>query len=287
MSALVSVIVPAYNREALVEETLESIRRQSYRDRETLIVDDGSSDGTAQVVRTWLVHHSDARGKLLTMKKNSGKSAAVNAGVAESRGEYIAILDSDDLLEPDTLARQVAFLEKHPECGMVFGLARMLEKDGSVGHLEGGIGLNRDSLDFVGDAGDLLLRVNPIVSSSVLMRRSAVIQVGVLNDRLRYVHDWEYWIRLSGICKIGFLHAPLVRYRVSSPNSSSANRIGTFKEVAALLELRKTASRTGRLGSLMRHVRFYMLLSLRDGRFLDAVRILALGCLHTVKVIFR
>lgn len=271
MNPLVSIIVPAYNRETLIVDTLESVHAQTYRPLEVLVVDDGSRDGTAAVASSWISGRGTTEVRLVSLGANAGKSAAVNRGIAESRGAYVAVVDSDDLLEPEAVLRQVSFLEKHPECGMVFSPARLLQNDGSIDGVGGGSEWNREIDDFVREAGELHTRVNTIVSSSVLLRRSVLDRTGGLDQALRYTHDWDLWIRVAAESRIGFLPTPLVRYRVDSPGSSSANRIGTFLEVLQIL--RRFPARDRRM-SLRRHLRFYVGLCLREGRFGEALKIL-------------
>lgn len=271
MSSLVSIIIPSFNRKTLIEETMESVRTQSYEELEMIVVDDGSTDGTSHVVKSWIEKHGKKRARLIVLQKNAGKSSAVNRGIKESGGTYIAVLDSDDLLEQEAVEKQVDFLERHPECGMVFGPARIIGKDGVEIAIEGTWGLNRETHDLVGACGDLHSRVNSIVSSSVLMRRSILERVGGLDVGLRFTHDWDLWIRIADASRIGFLPTPVVRYRLDSPGSSSANRIGTFKEIVALLD--RYPAR-GRLVSLLRHARFYAAQCFRDGRSREGLSIL-------------
>lgn len=267
MDYQVSVIIPAFNRAGLIEQTLESVAVQSMKVDEIIVVDDGSGDGTSDVVSSWFSRRHFAGGKLKTLPANVGKPAAVNIALSESRGEFIIILDSDDILRADAVARQASFLRSHWECGLVFGLAYEMHGHTKSEILTGGFGSNEECSDVLKVTGDLLLRVNPIVSSSVMFRRSCYRDVGGMEPHLRYTHDWEYWIRISRRVRMGFLPVPLVYYRMDTANSSSANRLGTFREVAALLALEadrfpgKVLQR-----SLFRHLRFNALVALKDGR---------------------
>ena len=104
----VSVVMPAYNHEAFVEDAIRVCSRKSLQDFEILVTDDASSDGTAEVVH----RIDDARVDLVVHDTNRGASAAMNAGIRERRGEYIAILNSDDRFVPEKLTRQVSFLRR-------------------------------------------------------------------------------------------------------------------------------------------------------------------------------
>src|SRR5207248_11405301 len=117
MPPLVSIIIPAYNYERYINDVLGSVTDQTYDKWECIVVDDGSTDDTAGVVRYWAMWHPLIR--LVQHDTNKGVSAARNRGFAESSGELIQFLDADDRLLREKLARHVRFLEEHPETGVV------------------------------------------------------------------------------------------------------------------------------------------------------------------------
>jgi glycosyltransferase involved in cell wall biosynthesis len=125
MPPTVSVIIPCYNREHFLGGAIESVLRQSYRDFEIVVVDDGSTDGTAEVAARY-------EGVRLVRQTNCGVSAARNAGLRESAGEYLVFLDSDDLLLPEALKTGVDLLEAHPEYAFVYGHCEYIGADGSL-----------------------------------------------------------------------------------------------------------------------------------------------------------
>ncbi len=110
MESLVSIVIPTHNSETSVLDTLESVRDQTHRDWECVIVDDGSQDKTVEIVRLFI--QSDPRFKLETFQKNKGPSAARNFAIEKSKGRCIAFLDSDDLWHPEKLERQLAFMKE-------------------------------------------------------------------------------------------------------------------------------------------------------------------------------
>ncbi len=110
----VSVIIPTYNRRAYVQEAIDSVLAQTYTDYEIIVIDDGSTDGTGEALRE---RYGDKI--IYEWQENQGLSAARNRGIESSRGQYIALLDSDDLWMPEKLERQVACLSQHPEVAMV------------------------------------------------------------------------------------------------------------------------------------------------------------------------
>lgn len=109
---MVSIIVPVYNVQKYIVETMDCVRRQSYRNWELLLVNDCSTDGTAQVIEEYLERVKDDRIRLISLPVNSGAASARNTGLAESKGRYVAYLDADDLWEPEKLERQMAFMEE-------------------------------------------------------------------------------------------------------------------------------------------------------------------------------
>ena len=117
MTNKVSVIVPLYNKEKYIEKTLVSLRNQTFKDFECLIVDDGSTDGSVKVVKNFIEKYNlDWQ---LIMQKNSGQTKARNVGIRYSNGLYVAFLDADDLWTPDKLHLQVSILDKFPDCSLV------------------------------------------------------------------------------------------------------------------------------------------------------------------------
>jgi glycosyltransferase involved in cell wall biosynthesis len=124
----VSVVIPAYNRARLIRESVASILGQTLTDLELIVVDDGSTDGTGDIVRAM----PDPRVRVLTHAVNRGMAAARNTGLDDARGVYVANLDSDDRAHPERLARQVAFLDAHPDHAMVGSWITYIEEDGSA-----------------------------------------------------------------------------------------------------------------------------------------------------------
>ena len=124
-NALVSVVVPTYNRESTIVRSINSILEQTYQNLECIIVDDGSSDHTKDVVS----QIEDSRVRYIKLNQNRGPSVARNVGIRESRGDYIAFNDSDDLWLPDKLEIQMAKLEAEAEAGMIY-CSYLYRKDG-------------------------------------------------------------------------------------------------------------------------------------------------------------
>jgi glycosyltransferase involved in cell wall biosynthesis len=196
----VSVIIPVYNRVELICQALSSVRAQTFRDFEVVVVDDGSTDSTAAVVKA---HYPEVR---LIQKENAGVSAARNRGIQEARGEWIAFLDSDDVWLPHKLSRQVAFLELHPDIDLLY--ARMWSYTVGREH-ERQLEPKSVSLTFE----DLLNGHNSVTTSTVMVRRRVFDVVGMFNEGLPAVEDHELWIRIAERFKLGFLDEVVAEYR--------------------------------------------------------------------------
>ena len=199
----VSVIMPAYNGAALIGETLASLRQQTFDDFEVIVVDDVSSDTTRDVVAAW----PDPRVRLLCNERNGGPVIARNRGVGEARGRYIAALDQDDLCLPDRFARQVAFLDSHPDVALL-GTAADILCDGVVSP-SGYAPVTTPALLA------WLTRIeNPIVWSTVMMRSEAAHALKPFTrPEILYAEDFDLYHRVQPLGRIARLDAPLLHYR--------------------------------------------------------------------------
>jgi glycosyltransferase involved in cell wall biosynthesis len=227
----VSVIIPAYNTEGYLAETIRSVLDQTYDDFEVIVVDDGSSDGTLALARSF-----EPRITVLT-KPNGGPASARNLAIRNSRGDYIAFLDSDDLWMKDKLEEQVALLERNPEVGLVYGQALMFRQNNGELNVSEKIGFTCDP------SFRLLLQGNYIPNSTVMVRRVCINKVGLLNEAraLIGVEDYEYWLRITKHFAMSGIGRPLIYYRVRE-----GNLMGDSKEtktprlyIAALREMER------------------------------------------------
>ena len=208
MQPKVSVIIPAFNSAPFIAETIQSVLAQTYGNFEIIVVDDGSTDTTLDVLNEF--------GDQITVltKANGGPASARNLAIRNASGKYIAFLDADDLWTPEKLAEQVAFLEAHPEVGLTYAEALMFDEVGGEKQIRGKIG-------FTGETSFChLLLGDHIPNSTVLMRRNCVDTIGWLNERrdLIAVEDYEYWLRLAKAFPIRAIARPLAYYRVHAHN---------------------------------------------------------------------
>lgn len=186
---LVTVVTPAYNVARYIGEAVDSVLRQSFRDFEYLVVDDGSSDSTVQVIQACAA--GDSRLRLIPVA-HGGLPAARNIGIREAKGRYIALLDGDDRWRMRFLERQVSLIESlPPEVGMVFCRTRSI--------LENGL-LVKPHWQRAGryDFDDFVVRNNPAGNgSSVLIRASCFAEVGGFDESLPFAEDLDMWLRIA------------------------------------------------------------------------------------------
>lgn len=199
----VSVVLPVYNCPHYVGAAIESILAQTYTDFELIVVDDGSTDDTPAVLRSY----SDPRLRVVT-QANGGAAAAANHGIELARGRYIARQDQDDMSFPTRLARQVEFLDASPACALVGTWASIWVENQPTARVHAHPGDNA-RLQFE------LLFDNPIVQSSVMLRKSALDRVGVYStDRARQPpEDFELWSRIARQYEVANLPEVLHIYR--------------------------------------------------------------------------
>ena len=221
----VSVIIPAYNALAYLPETIDSLFKQTFSDFEVLIVDDGSSDGTAG----WATQIKDPRVRVI-YQKNQGSSVARNTGISAAKGEYIALLDADDLWEPTKLEKQVRFLEQNPSVGLVDTWTILINQKGKS--------TGRIIVSYAeGDVWKQLVQFKPVCccDSTPLIRRSCFDNVGLFNPDLPFLEDLDMWIRLAARYEFAAIKEPLVRYR-QHPQSKSTNCKGTLEAFRTIIE---------------------------------------------------
>jgi glycosyltransferase involved in cell wall biosynthesis len=202
----VSVIVPAFNAGPYVTDAVTSALAQTHRPHEVIVVDDGSTDDTRERLRAF-----DGQVQVLT-QANRGAAAARNRGVAAARGEWIAFLDADDLWLPTKLDRQLAAVGA---CAISHTASWRFGPT-----LGGDVAVTWPPSWAAGAVLDRLVLGNFITTSSVIVRRDAVLAVGGFDEQLRRVHDWHLWLRLCRHHVLGYVREPLVRRRIHRASAS-------------------------------------------------------------------
>ena len=218
MTRAVSVIMPAHDAAAFVGEAIDSVLAQTFSDWELLVVDDGSTDGTAEVVAAY----DDPRLRLLAIEHTGLPAVARNRGLAASESRYVAFLDADDLWRPQKLARQVAVADSRPEVGLVHTNFERL-RDGVLEPIVPVAGLTESGPQFV-----RLAVGNYIANSSVLIRRDILTRHGAFDEdpRLRGTEDFELWLRLAPHTTFAYVDEPLLVYRLHTSNLGRGEQMG-------------------------------------------------------------
>lgn len=233
-SSLVSVVVPCFNYARFLDECVQSVIAQSYRNWECLIIDDGSMDETPDIGRRLAVANERVR---YIRQANAGLSAARNRAVSEARGSYLQFLDADDRLEHDKLRVQVEYLERHPDIDLVVGGAAYF-----TGRPPYKVRPWPKSLDVCQEASALeaLLRQNQFPVNAALLRASVIRSVGNFDVLLRSHEDWDLWLRcaLQGH-RFGFVYQGADRALIRQHESNMSSRGGILGRTS-----RETMGRT-------------------------------------------
>ncbi|MGB3405557.1 MAG: glycosyltransferase [Microcoleaceae cyanobacterium] len=207
--SLISIIIPVYNGEKTIQETIFSILNQTYQHFEIIIINDGSTDSTLEVISSI----PNPQIKVFSYP-NSGVSASRNRGIALASGEYISFIDADDLWTPDKLEAQLNALQKHPQAAVAYSWTDWIDESGQVissgGHHQ-----------FSGDVYKHLFLGDFVEGgSNVLIRKSALDKVGVFDESINFSEDWELWLRLAAQYQYIVIPRTQILYRISHQSAS-------------------------------------------------------------------
>ncbi len=224
----VSVVMCVYNHEKFVSETIESVINQTYQDWEFIITNDGSTDRSLDIIK----QYDDPRIKLFSFEKNSGARVARNNSIKHATGEYIAVINSDDVWMLNKLEKQVNFLDKNSDIGAVFAYAAFINDDSEdigydhhYGHIFNQH--NRSRLEWL---RDFFLAGNCLCHPSVVIRKVCHEYLGLYDERLGQLADFDMWVRLATKYQIHILPENLVKFRLlknqgnisgNTPNNNS------------------------------------------------------------------
>lgn len=229
MTPLISVIVPTFNRLSLLQETIQSVRAQSFRDFEIIVVDDGSTDGTLE----WLRSQADLH---VVSQPNQGIATSRNNGAARARGMWLAFLDHDDLWAVDKLKIQVEYLRENPEIALV--AARHVRLASRF----------RDTKAPKWIKGDLFVKVYSesfIHTSSVMIRKDVFEKIGGFPPQYRFADEFHVWLAIARDYPIAYVDRPLVFIRFYESNTSH-NRVGVRTDTYDILQKHYDSNRIPR-----------------------------------------
>jgi len=210
-SPAVSILVAVHNGERFIAETVDSALAQSFEDLELVVVDDGSTDATAEILAAYA--EADRRVRV-HRQAHTGVSAARNRGIEACRGPLIALLDGDDVMKPDRLRTQLRFLAENPDAGLVGGQVDVVDEDGRK---------FAEAAYPCDDAGirEGLQRSNAFVHSAVTVRTEVLRGVGGYRHLFVVAQDLDLWLRIAERSRLANLPQKVVSYRIHSTQAST------------------------------------------------------------------
>lgn len=229
----VTIIIPSYNRERFIRKTVDSALSQTYSNIEVVAIDDGSTDSTRNILESYaqrirILEHEG--------RSNKGQSASINLGLQITDSDYVGILDSDDVLFPNKIERQVNFLESNKDVDVVYSNAEIIDENDKV--LWPALGFDHYEN---GNPENILLACPMGCPSAFLAKRSAYIRVGNFDESLRSAQDHDMAIRLAEATKLAYLNEVLWYKREHS--DSLSGKFCKRRYLAGFIILRKACKR--------------------------------------------
>ena len=230
----VSIIIPTYNQSQYLEEAMESVLNQTYQNIEIIIVDDGSTDNTSEVVKSF-------DNKIIYIpQKNKGASSARNAGIKKAQGQYVAFLDSDDMWIKNKLEKQIKFIQNNPEIGLLgTGCYQMVD-------------INKMIYKKIFPAKNEILqkdliKYNPFIQSSVIIRKDIFNDIGLYDEKFKESEDYDLWLRIAQKYKVANIQEALVtkKYYEKGLSKDKDN-----KQLYFVLKAKKNAIKRGQYSKL-------------------------------------
>lgn len=200
---MVSVVIPTHNRADLLPRAIKSVQAQTYQDLEIIVVSDGSTDNTKEVVEA--LSKEDSRIRFVEYHPGRGGNIARNTGIENAAGEYVAFLDDDDEFFPTKLEKQVAVMESDPEIGLVYTGVKILYINEKVSYAS--------KARNCGDLSREILLDNHIgTTSTVMLKKEVIAKSGMFDVALKALQDFDLWIRVCQHCKVGVVPEELINY---------------------------------------------------------------------------
>jgi glycosyltransferase involved in cell wall biosynthesis len=211
MHHLVSIVIICYNQAHFLAEAIQSVIDQDYSNKEIIVVNDGSVDNTREVALSFgdSVRYFE--------QENSGVAVARNRGIKESTGEYICLLDSDDIYMPHFLSTLASYLDNYPAVGLICSDALFFDREGAVGLRSKIVNKPKCEENFRWETVEFTA-----YPSTVMFRSSCLQKTGTFEEGLSKVgsNDWLMWVKMSLHCNLAYIKRPLVKYRLHESNAS-------------------------------------------------------------------
>jgi glycosyltransferase involved in cell wall biosynthesis len=209
----ISVVMPSYNHARFVRTAIDSALNQSVKDIEVVVTDDASTDETIEKVR----EIRDPRVSVIALSENHGAAFAMNTSISRSQGEYVAILNSDDIFLEGKLERQLDYLERHREVGAIFGRPAFIDERGNA--LDASNTFYQETFSVINKRQEdwlreFFFRGNSLCHPSVLIRRDCYTAIGLYNAALAQLPDFDLWVRLLVKYPIHVIDEPVVGFRI-------------------------------------------------------------------------
>lgn len=226
---LVTIIIPVFNAANYLDETMESVLSQTFTDFECILIDDASTDHSAQLIRNWC--YRDSRISSLVNKRNLGVSATRNTGLLNAKGDYIALLDADDIWLPDKLALQVAILNNEPNIGLVSSCFGIINSHGELITPRSSAQLGQGKIPLQQYIFDRI----SMAPSAVIFRAKCLEKAGLFNTDYFIAEDFAFWLHILRHYPMKTTTNVLLHYRVHS-DSASANKLRNREQKIIVLE---------------------------------------------------
>lgn len=225
----ITVFMPLYNAEKYLKKSIDSILNQTFRDFELLIVDDGSTDNSVNIIN----EYSDNRIRLIKNENNKGIPYTRNVGLDNAKGEYIAIMDSDDIASVDRLAKQAQYLDEHKDVGVITSSYYIMRKNINIRKV-----FKKNNDEFI----KAYLLFDSYLCNPATMIRSSLRKFARYNEEYFVCQDFDFWVQLIDKTKFASIEEPLLMYRTGHMNiTQKSNRSNQEKRNSILYKIRKNS----------------------------------------------
>ena len=231
----VTVLMSVYNGEKYLQEAIDSISGQTFKDFEFLIINDGSTDKTGEILKSY----NDPRIKIIDNEKNIGLTKSLNKGLKLARGEYIARQDADDISMPERLKKEVKFLEQNRNVGLVGTDYFMINEKGEAVHIV-------KCLNGCKELKAKLLEGNQFGHGSVMLIRECIERVGTYREEFKFAQDYDFYLRIAEVYDVANIPKSLYKWRINIGSVSVKKKVLQDKYALLAIELAKERRQLGK-----------------------------------------